>query len=467
MKRVISLAAMAVLAIACTTGNNSQYPNPDYSWEKDLAHRYAVDFNKTRQDVKDYISRLMPDVTDEAIDAWTEAGILESRMIDGELMYFDRTAPNLFRVVPEAKILKRAAMTPEDKADEAFEDAFNTEIYRTVMAGAPSANAPASHSQRMRVKYTLTVDADAVPDGTVLRCWLPLPREDVSRQADFRFIGSYPENGVYSAPEFKHRTLYLEQKAKAGEPTVFNEMFEYTFIAEDFKLDAGKVEAAAKTATGKDAFASTADYYKATAEYTEMTSEREAHVIFTDRLKSLADELTAGLVNPYDKAKAIFTWISDNFPWAGAREYSTIENIPEYVLDVRHGDCGQQSLLFITLCRICGIPAHFQSGFNMKPHGFWNLHDWAEVYFEGIGWVPVDQSNGINYDAEDEAGRYFFLGGTDCYRMIVNQDYGMPLDPMKIYPRSETVDFQRGEVESELGNLYFDLWDYHMDIEYL
>lgn len=25
----------------------------------------------------------------------------------------------------------------------------------------------------------------------------------------------------------------------------------------------------------------------------------------------------------------------------------------------------------------------------------WNLHDWAEIYFEGIGWVPVDQSFGI------------------------------------------------------------------------
>ena len=75
--------------------------------------------------------------------------------------------------------------------------------------------------------------------------------------------------------------------------------------------------------------------------------------------------------------------------------YSTIENIPEYVLDNHHGDCGQVSLLFITLCRCSGIPAHFQSGFMMHP-GAWNLHDWAEIYLEGIGWVPVDQSFGIS-----------------------------------------------------------------------
>ena len=51
--------------------------------------------------------------------------------------------------------------------------------------------------------------------------------------------------------------------------------------------------------------------------------------------------------------------------------------------------------------------------------------------------------------------------------MIVNSDYSMPLVPEKKYPRSETVDFQRGEVEWEGGNLYFSQWSYHMDIDYL
>ena len=85
--------------------------------------------------------------------------------------------------------------------------------------------------------------------------------------------------------------------------------------------------------------------------------------------------------------------MNDNFPWASAREYSTIENIPEYVLDNRHGDCGQVSLLFITLCRISGIPAHFQSGFMMHPRCMESARV-GRVYFEGVV-VPVDQSFGI------------------------------------------------------------------------
>jgi transglutaminase-like putative cysteine protease len=129
-----------------------------------------------------------------------------------------------------------------------------------------------------------------------------------------------------------------------------------------------------------------------------------------------------------------------------------------------HGDCGIKSLLFITLARYCGIPAKWQSGWMMHPPVI-NLHDWAEVYFEGIGWVPVDPDFGIQY-SEDEKVKYFYTNGIDSYRLIVNDDISRDFYPAKIYPRSETVDFQRGEVEWKGGNLYFDKWDYHMDVEY-
>jgi hypothetical protein len=51
--------------------------------------------------------------------------------------------------------------------------------------------------------------------------------------------------------------------------------------------------------------------------------------------------------------------------------------------------------------------------------------------------------------------------------MIVNQGVGGRLHPEKLHLRSEPYDFQRGEVEWEGGNLYFDKWDYKMEIEYL
>ena len=49
----------------------------------------------------------------------------------------------------------------------------------------------------------------------------------------------------------------------------------------------------------------------------------------------------------------------------------------------------------------------------------------------------------------------------------INTDFGGNLSPAKKYPRSDTVDFQRGEVEWSKGNLYYTQWDYDFKIEYL
>jgi hypothetical protein len=61
--------------------------------------------------------------------------------------------------------------------------------------------------------------------------------------------------------------------------------------------------------------------------------------------------------------------------------------------------------------------------------------------------------------------RDFFCGGIDPYRLIVNLDYGQPLQPPKTSFRSEPVDFQRGEVEIDGHNLYFDEWDWEFGVE--
>ena len=240
----------------------------------------------------------------------------------------------------------------------------------------------------------------------------------------------------------------MEKKQEKDKPTTFSTEFEYTSSAEWHQLKPQDI----------------LPYKKDTPLYKEYTSEREMHVRFTPRIKELARQLVGNEQNPLLKVKRIYEWIN-LFPWASAREYSTLDNIPEYVLDNKHGDCGQVSLLFITLARYCGIPAKFQSGFMMHP-GAYNMHDWAQVYFEGVGWVPVDQSFGL-FSSDNEDEKYFFMAGIDSYRMIVNDDFSSSLFPKKKYPRSETVDFQRGEVEWRKGNIYFNQWKWNLEIEYL
>jgi hypothetical protein len=59
----------------------------------------------------------------------------------------------------------------------------------------------------------------------------------------------------------------------------------------------------------------------------------------------------------------------------------------------------------------------------------------------------------------------FMFGSMDHFRLATNSDFGAPLIPPKQDFRSETVDFQRGEVEADGHNLYFDKWNWDMEIK--
>jgi transglutaminase-like putative cysteine protease len=189
-------------------------------------------------------------------------------------------------------------------------------------------------------------------------------------------------------------------------------------------------------------------------------------------LRSVAAEAVGHETNPVRKAKAIFDWVAAHLSYSFALEYSTIPNISAYSLERGYGDCGQQTLVFIALCRQQGIPARWQSGWFLFP-GAKNIHDWAEIYLQPWGWVPVDVDLGnavYRYghslaESERREARDFYFGGLDQYRMAANSDHNQRLDPAKRWWRSDDVDFQRGELEWEGRNIYFDQLSYELTIE--
>ena len=155
----------------------------NYSWDKDLQYRISTDFCRTRAEVTGYIRQYIPDVTESQIDAWTQSGRLEAMEIDSRTMYFRNAAPNLFRIDPECKAKKDAVEgNPPYVPDQ--EDLDNMKNLPEILQSGQTFSAP----KRMRIRYTLTVKANAVPEGEILRCWLPYPRSDEDRQKDVKFI---------------------------------------------------------------------------------------------------------------------------------------------------------------------------------------------------------------------------------------------------------------------------------------
>lgn len=418
-------------------------------WEihkiEEMMKRIRIDFSKNLDELLPYIKKYFPNVDDAQIAQWEKDRQLEMMRIDGEKKYFRYAQYNLFRLNKEAKARK---IEIDGKSEDSLDETLQKHIPE-IIAEAVKSGKSQIKPVRMRVNYTLTVDADAVPAGEIIRCWLPFPRQDQPRQKEIKLLHTSEENAIIAPENYAHQTLYMEKSAEAGKATVFNLAFEYTATAEYHDLEKAKI----------------LPYQKDSEMYQRYTREEKEHIIFSERIKEISQKVVGDATDPLEIAKKVFQWIDANYPWASAREYSTIPNIPQYVLENNKGDCGQVTLLFITLMRYNGIPARWQSGWMMHP-GDVNLHDWGEIYFEGVGWVPVDMSFGLR-DSENEAVKWFYLGGIDSYRLIVNSDYGQPLFPAKTWLRSETVDFQRGEVEWKGGNLYFDQWNYQMETEYL
>ena len=411
--------------------------------KEEINRRIALDFNKNLDDILLEIKEIYPNVSEKEIQKWEKLRALEFLVIDGQKRYFRRSARNLFRIDKEAK---------RDYIEKfGDEKAGRNEFLRKYLQNKEQRT---KNKDNFTFTFRLNVFANAVPDGEIIRCWLPFPRQDTDYQQNVKLI-SVNSDKYQISENSVHQTIYFEKIARKDEETIFE--VKYSFENQEprtkNKDDRGHFDQREKSPANKNRFPSV-----------EMTKEEKPHIVFTEKIKKLSAQIIGNEQDNYKKAKKIFTWISQNIVWAAAREYSTIKNIPEYVLQNRYGDCGEVTLLFITLCRLNGIPARWLSGFMLHPN-YENLHDWAEIFIDGKGWIPVDVSFGVQHWAKTDDLRYFYFGNIDAFRLIINNGISGELCPEKIFSRSDTVDFQRGEVEWSGGNIYFDKFNYDFWVE--
>ena len=291
--------------------------------------RIALDFNRDRDFILEYLKPYYPELTDEQMEAWEASKALECRLIDGQKRYFRNAGRNLFRIDPEAKKVFEAVNGVTRDVEDVYLDEYNRDVIATVRKTGLNLVKPVN----FLIKYELTVKPDAVPAGETIRAWMPYPREDQDSQSEIQLFSTSEAKYIIAPDDVEHKSIYMEKKAEAGKPTVFSYTFSFTGCNEwyDFQPEDCK------------------PYDTESELYKTYTAERKTHIVFTDRIKALTDSLTAGIDNPYLKVKSIYAWIVKSFPWASAREYSTIENIPMYVLENKHGDCGQVGLLLVTI----------------------------------------------------------------------------------------------------------------------
>lgn len=407
----------------------------------EIARRIRYDYALTPDAMLEKLRRTIPDATAAEVEQWRAAGLLQSRLIDGQVRFFRSEPSNLYRFSQEAR--SRRVSTVQPAGSEFDLPAHVAGLLESARGSGQSLVRPV----RQRVRYELRVNANhpRVRPGAKVRCWLPFP-QDCGQQTGVRLVSTDPAGGTLAESGAPHRTVFFETVVTdAAVSPRFAVEFEYTCSATVPKLDAALAKA---TDPNSDL-------------YREFTAARPPHIEFAPEVREIVARVIGDEANPLVRARRLFRWVSENIRYCSELEYSTIPNLTGKALATRRGDCGVQAMTFISLCRAAGIPARWQSGWETLP-GRHNMHDWCEFYVEPWGWLPADPSYGVLAHA-DPAVQEFYCGHMDAYRLIVNRDYGRELSPPKVSFRSEPNDFQRGEIEIDGHNLYFDEWDWTFD----
>ena len=402
-----------------------------------IISRIRSDFSLSYDEGVAAIMQKYPHASSRLIDDWEAANYIETKVIDGKKMMFAKSPRNVGLVAPELAVADRYKQ---------MKGAANLANFaRTAIEEADADGF--GKWRRVKVKFAIDVDADAVDKGKTIRVWMPFPIES-ERQANATLLSS-TDKAVF-AHDAVHNTIYMERKAD-GKAAHLEAVMQYDVRSKTISQDAMLRRLLP--------YDTSSDIYK------KYTAQELPQIQKSADLNDLAWKIVGNETNPVLQASLVFNWIDARFPWAGAREYSTIPCLPRYVLERGYGDCGQVTLLYITLLRNLGIPARWESGWWLAP-GDSGMHDWGEVYFEGIGWVPVDMSYGMIAAADTPEVAHFYKSGMDFYRFAANKGVCGLLSPEKKYVRSETVDSQLGEVEWDGGNLFY-YKDWHPKFEIL
>lgn len=324
---------------------------------------------------------------------------------------------------------------------------------------------------RLRTRLWLEEDAGVEP-GERVRVWLPLPAVDAQVKAvrvlddgverrESGGAGNVPgQDGKRSnmdsvrIPASRLNALCVAPE-NAGQRTIFWDVnwqpgMEFT-VEYEYDIQAGYIDLWRDMPMEKpdgEKFQAWKEKYACFDPVTEDDlSEQQPHIIFSTMMKELTAQVVGEETRPLEKARRIYDYVTTKIHYSYMRSYVTLPAISEYVASGHKGDCGAQSILFITMCRCAGIPARWQSGLYANPVRVGN-HDWARFYIEEYGWLYADCSfGGGAYRNGNEERRRFYFGNLEPFRMTSCRRFQTNFQPPMESLRNDPYDAQSGEVE--------------------
>lgn len=380
-----------------------------------IAEGMKNDYNTTAEQLYSRLTEKFPTLSESDFRSIVDSGNVDLIYRNGKEFFQNSAYSNILST--HSKFLNYISTGSHDSSPY-----FNTRRHENIKVMKENGSRAFKYTVHHEISLPEKFDSYK---GQKLRLYFPYPAI-CDEQNEISLLGS--SDSVFIS-EAKHRTAYMEVSYTPGKKYSID--YSYINRAVYKEVDPQKVDA------------------EATYGYGAYTGEMYPQIVFTPFLKMLTREIAGDEKNPYIVAKKIYEWVTENVRYSYMREYFYIDNIPMFATLNRRGDCGVQALLFITLCRICGIPARWQSGSAVTPDRI-GSHDWAMFYIAPYGWLYADPSygGGAKRNGDDILHSHYF-GNLDPDRLVCCTDFMQEFVPEKKYLRRDPYDNQSGEAEFE------------------
>lgn len=280
---------------------------------------------------------------------------------------------------------------------------------------APGGDPGAAATRTFRFTYTVAV-RDIPAGARRLSIWVPVPETDPHQEVLDLVVRSPLEYSFTREHRYGNRLLHLAANAPLPDSI-------------DLKLEAVVARRAYRVLGAKSR-----------PTENDRPAPRDlgpdALVPIDGEIAATAREVTKGARTPLEKARAIYEYVTSTMHYdKSGQGWGRGDAIR--ACDVRRGNCTDFHSLIIGMARSCKIPARFVIGFplpeDQKQGAIPGYHCWAEMYVEGIGWLPVDSSEASKHPEKRGA----FFGGLDANRVEFTRGRDLELEP----PASERLNF--------------------------
>lgn len=383
--------------------------------ERILASRIPSQYPYSYEEALELLRANIRDFKDEELETLWEENTADWIYINGRVQFHELFFDNLMKTRDDYGARFLGTMEDNEK---------NAALLRENVRLMEEHGGRTVH-MRLLTRLSLTPEAEKACMGKTAHVYMPLPVEyaQVRNLRLLGFEGTAGEPVSVDNGSYPQRTARFETVIRGGE--VWQTEFEFDNEMVFRNPDPSQV------------LFSQPSFY---------TGEEAPHIRFTPYLRELTRSVTEGEENPLLAAEKIYRFITSQVKYSFVRSYSTVEDIPEFTAANRKGDCGFQALLFITMCRIAGIPARWQSGLYATPLTV-GSHDWAQYYVAPFGWLSADCSfGGSAFRQGDEKRRAYYGANLDPYRIPYASQFMHSFSREEEGLRDDPYDNQSGEV---------------------